>query len=165
ATADTGIALTLLPVFYAHSHFGGQAPSQGQRRFINSLDDFAELMAVARAAVQPLEAGVAGVAPHSLRAVTPEELAAVTPMAGGGPVHIHAAEQLAEVEACLAWSGKRPVEWLLDHAGVDGAWCLIHATHLDAREIPRLARSGAVAGLCPLTEANLGDGFFPAREY
>jgi formiminoglutamate deiminase len=106
-----------------------------------------------------------GIAPHSLRAVTPDELHAILPLAGDGPVHIHAAEQTREVDACIAWSGARPVEWLLDHAGVDPRWCLIHATHLSDTECDRLAASGAVAGLCPVTEANLGDGVFPAIRY
>jgi len=87
------------------------------------------------------------------------------PLAEGGPLHIHAAEQVREVEACVAWSGARPVEWLLDHAAVDARWCLIHSTHVDAHETVRLAASGGVAGLCPVTEANLGDGVFPAVDY
>ena len=106
-----------------------------------------------------------GIAPHSLRAVTPDELAAIVPLAEGGPVHIHAAEQIREVEECIAWSGRRPVEWLLEHAPVDQRWCLIHATHTTATEIAALASSGAVAGLCPITEASLGDGIFPTREF
>lgn len=166
AAADaTGIALTLLPVFYAHADFGGAPPAPGQRRFINSLDGFAELMAGCRPAVTKLPDARVGVAPHSLRAVTAEELARVVALAGGGPVHIHAAEQIREVEACIAWSGQRPVAWLLDHAGVDARWCLVHATHMTDAETEGLARSGAVAGLCPVTEANLGDGVFPAGAY
>jgi formimidoylglutamate deiminase len=106
-----------------------------------------------------------GIAPHSLRAVTPDELMTILLLAEGGPVHIHAAEQTREVEDCVAWSGQRPVEWLLEHAPVDRRWCLIHATHMTATETTALAASGAVAGLCPLTEASLGDGIFPAREY
>jgi formimidoylglutamate deiminase len=92
-------------------------------------------------------------------------LAAIVPLAEAGPVHIHAAEQIKEVEECVAWSGRRPVEWLLEHAAVDQRWCLIHATHMAATEVTSLARSGAVAGLCPVTEASLGDGIFPAREF
>jgi formimidoylglutamate deiminase len=106
-----------------------------------------------------------GIAPHSLRAVTPDELAAIVPLAEAGPVHIHAAEQIREVEDCIAWSGRRPVEWLLEHAPLNQGWCLIHATHTTAAEIASLAKSGAVAGLCPVTEASLGDGIFPAREF
>ena len=116
-------------------------------------------------AVRALPGANVGIAPHSLRAVTPDELAAIAPLAEGGPVHIHAAEQIKEVEECIAWSGRRPVEWLLEHAPVDQRWCLIHATHMTATEIAALARSGAVAGLCPVTEASLGDGIFPAREF
>lgn len=160
AAAETGIGLTLLPVFYAHADFGGVAPKPGQRRFITSLDGFARLVEDCRAI-----ADTVGVAPHSLRAVTPEELREVVAMAGDGPIHIHAAEQTGEVEACLRWSGARPVEWLLDNAAIDARWCLVHATHLTADETARLAASGAVAGLCPITEANLGDGVFPAVDY
>jgi formimidoylglutamate deiminase len=160
AASETGIGLTLLPVFYAHSGFGGAAPADGQRRFINTPDSFAMLLERCRKVAADLPGTVVGVAPHSLRAVTPEELTAVIAMAAGGPVHIHIAEQVREVEDCLAWSGARPVEWLLDHAPVDAGWCLIHATHMTAEETARMARSGAVAGLCPITEANLGDGIF-----
>jgi len=165
AAAFTGIGLTLIPVFYAHGGFGGVPPTHGQRRFINSLDGFARLLEASRRVVATLDGGVLGVAPHSLRAVTPEELAAVTGLLPDGPVHIHVAEQLREVEDCLAWSGVCPVDWLLDHAPVDGRWCLIHATHMTPGETGRLAGSGAVAGLCPTTEANLGDGIFPGADW
>jgi len=165
AAGETGIALTLLPVFYAHSGFGGTAPIDGQRRFINSLDQFAAIVDTCRAAVQRLPSGVVGVAPHSLRAVTPDELAAMTAIAAGGPIHIHVSEQTKEVEDCIAWSGARPVEWLIDHAGLNDKWCLIHATHMTEAETRGMAKSGAVAGLCPITEANLGDGTFPASTF
>ncbi|MGC1302766.1 MAG: formimidoylglutamate deiminase [Caulobacteraceae bacterium] len=165
AASATGIGLTLLPVFYAHSDFGGAPPKPGQRRFINDVTGFARLYEAAKRAIDGLDRANIGVAPHSLRAVTPQELGAVVELAPNGPVHIHAAEQTREVEACVAWRGQRPVEWLLDHAGVDHRWCLIHTTHLTADEINRLARSGAVAGLCPITEANLGDGVFPAQTF
>lgn len=163
ASAATGIGLTLLPVFYAHGNFGGAAPSPGQRRFLCDIDGFARLLDGARAKLVG-DTNI-GIAPHSLRAVGPEELAALLAMSPTGPVHIHAAEQVKEVEDCIAWSGARPVEWLLDNAGVNERWCLIHSTHVDAREVPRLAAAGAVAGLCPITEANLGDGIFPAIDY
>ncbi|HMO74691.1 MAG TPA: formimidoylglutamate deiminase [Sphingopyxis sp.] len=163
ASAATGIGLTLLPVFYAHGNFGGAAPSPGQRRFLCDIDGFARLLDGARTKLVG-DTNI-GIAPHSLRAVGPEELAALLAMSPTGPVHIHAAEQVKEVEDCVAWSGARPVEWLLDNAGVNERWCLIHSTHLDAREVPRLAAAGAVAGLCPITEANLGDGIFPAIDY
>jgi formimidoylglutamate deiminase len=164
AATATGICLTLLPVFYAHAGFGGQAPNEGQRRFINDLDGFAKLMEASRRAVAGVPGAVLGVAPHSLRAVTPEQLDAVARL-GDGPIHIHIAEQTREVEDCLAWSGQRPIDWLMDHAAVDRRWCLIHATHATPDEIRRMASSGAVAGLCPVTEANLGDGTFEAPDF
>ena len=165
AAQDTGIGLTLLPVFYAHSNFGGLPPGPGQRRFINNLDGFARLLEASRRAVQALDAARVGVAPHSLRAVTPQELTALVSLAPDAPLHLHISEQLKEVNDCVAWCGARPVEWLLDHQPVDERWCLVHATHVNAEETHRLAASAAVAGLCPITEANLGDGVFPAHEY
>lgn len=163
AAGTSGIGLTLLPVFYAHSNFGGHAPNHGQRRFIHDLDSFSHLLK----ACGPLlrDGDRLGIAPHSLRAVTPDELAALIAMHPHGPIHIHAAEQQKEVEDSLAWSGKRPVEWLLENAALDPRWCLIHATHLTGAETDALAASGAVAGLCPITEANLGDGIFPAQRF
>lgn len=165
AAQETGLGLTLLPVFYAHAGFGGQAPTSGQRRFITSLDQFAALHDAARTAVAPLEDGVVGLAPHSLRAVTLEQLRALSSLAPDAPIHIHIAEQQREVEDCLGWSGQRPVAWLLDHMPVDRRWCLVHATHMTSNETRALAQSGAVAGLCPITEANLGDGIFPAEDF
>ena len=165
AAEASGIALTLLPSFYAHGGFGGAAPHDGQRRFICSVDRFAALMGASRKAIAKLPAANIGIAPHSLRAVTPDQLTAIIPLADGGPVHIHAAEQVKEVEDCLAWSARRPVQWLLEHAPVDRRWCLIHATHTTDEEVVAFAKTGAVAGLCPITEASLGDGIFPAREF
>ena len=165
AAGASGIGLTLLPVFYAHANFGGAPPTHGQRRFINTIDQFAKLMEASRRMVAKLPDANLGIAPHSLRATTPDELHAILSVAGEGPVHIHAAEQTKEVDDCMMWSGQRPVEWLLDHAAVDEHWCLVHATHLVPSETAALANSGAVAGLCPITEANLGDGIFPARDY
>ena len=165
AASDTGIGLTLLPVFYAHAGFGGLAAGPGQRRFICGMDQFARLMDAARDALKILPDGVLGVAPHSLRAVTPDELRALLDMMPAGPVHIHIAEQVREIEDCLAWSNARPVEWLLDNHAVDGRWCLVHATHMTDIEARDLAGSGAVAGLCPITEANLGDGIFNAAPF
>lgn len=165
AAAQTGIGLTLLPVFYAHSGFGGQTPIDGQKRFIHSLDSYERLMHGAQAVVDGLPGAVLGIAPHSLRAVTGDELAAIEPLAKGGPIHIHVAEQVKEIEDSLAFSGARPVEWLLENATVDDRWCLIHATHMTEAETRRMAKSGAVAGLCPITEANLGDGIFPAPDF
>lgn len=165
AARETGIALTLLPVFYAQGGFGAAPPGEAQRRFINTVDSYAALLQASRAAVGALPDAVVGVAPHSLRAVAPDQLSAIVPLAGGGPVHIHIAEQEREVADCLAWSGARPVEWLLANAPVDRQWCTVHATHMTDAETSALARSGAVAGLCPITEANLGDGLFPARAF
>ncbi|UHS55421.1 formimidoylglutamate deiminase [Agrobacterium vaccinii] len=164
AASQTGIALTLLPVLYAHSGFGGLEPSEGQRRFINSAESFARLLEGAAKAVSSLPESVVGVAPHSLRAVTPHELTIASQLAPLAPLHIHISEQVKEVEDCIAWSGKRPVEWLLDNADVNDRWCLIHATHMTSEETVAVARSSAIAGLCPITEANLGDGTFPAQE-
>ena len=165
AAAASGIGLTLLPVFYAHGGFGGLPPAPGQRRFVNNLDGFARLLDASRGLVAGLPGATLGVAPHSLRAVKPGELAAVAGLLPGGSVHIHVAEQTREVEDCLAWSGARPVAWLLDHAPVDGRWCPIHATHMTPDETARLAATGAVVGLCPTTEANLGDGIFPGVDW
>ncbi len=160
AAVISGISLTLLPVFYAHSTFGGAAPGDAQRRFVNDLDGFARLVESAGDAIRGLENGVLGVAAHSLRAVTPDELTIVAKLRPHAPIHIHAAEQTREVEDCLAWSGKRPVEWLLADQTLDGRWCLIHATHMTPAEVTGVAATGAVVGLCPVTEANLGDGVF-----
>jgi formimidoylglutamate deiminase len=165
AAEQVGIGLTLLPVFYAHSGFGGAAPDQRQSRFLNDVDSFARLLDHSRRAVSSLDDAVVGVAPHSLRAVTPAQLASVIGLAEGGPVHIHIAEQWKEVEDCLSWCGRRPVTWLMDTIEVDDRWCLVHATHVDHRELERIAGSDATAGLCPITEANLGDGIFPAAQF
>ncbi|MES2059251.1 MAG: formimidoylglutamate deiminase [Pseudomonadota bacterium] len=165
AAGETGIGLTHLPVFYAHSGFGGATPGTGQRRFLHDPDDFAQLLDRLRVAVAPLDDAIIGLAPHSLRAVTLEELRLLVDLAGAAPIHIHIAEQVKEVEDCIAWSGARPVEWLLDHAAVDRRWCLVHATHVTDAEAKAIAASGAVVGLCPITEANLGDGIFPAQPF
>lgn len=165
AASETGISLTLLPVLYAHSGFGGLAPVEGQRRFINSQESFARLFEGCQQAVSSLPESVVGVAPHSLRAVTPEELEFAASLAPHAPLHIHIAEQVKEIEDCIAWSGKRPVEWLMANAEVTERWCLIHATHMTQQETAAVAKSGAVAGLCPITEANLGDGTFPAVDF
>ncbi|MDK3073785.1 formimidoylglutamate deiminase [Sedimentitalea sp. JM2-8] len=164
----TGIDLTHLPVFYAHSNFGGLAPNDGQRRFIQSLDGYARLLdnlrAPAKAAGHTL-----GIAPHSLRAATPQEIDRLLELRADlipdTPVHIHVAEQVKEVQDALAWNGRRPVQQLFDIAPVDDHWCLIHATHLDDEEVALIARSGATVGLCPMTEANLGDGIFRASDF
>ncbi len=165
AARDTGIGLTLLPTFYAHSGFGGAEPAARQRRFVCDIDRFARIVESSRKSVEQLPGAHLGVAPHSLRAVTPEELLAVINLTRSGPVHIHIAEQTKEVDDCVAWSGLRPVQWLLEHAPVDRRWCLVHATHSNSNELKQVATAGAVVGLCPMTESSLGDGIFCAAEF
>ena len=159
--AAAGIRLTLLPVLYREGGFGGAPLGDAQQRFRLETDEWARIIA-ALAGASPTQ--TAGAALHSLRAVLPEDmadaLAAYDAICPEGPVHIHIAEQEREVAECLAWSGRRPVEWLLDGAPVDRRWTLVHATHMTADESRRAAATGAVAGLCPTTEANLGDGVF-----
>jgi formimidoylglutamate deiminase len=165
AAQSVGIGLTLLPAFYAHSNFGGAPPSPGQSRFITDLDSYAAILERTRQALAGVEDAAFGVAPHSLRAVTPEELQSLVRLAGDAPLHIHVAEQVKEVEHCLEWCGRRPANWLLDSFDVNDRWCLVHSTHVDDRELERIAASGATVGLCPITEANLGDGIFPAARF
>jgi formiminoglutamate deiminase len=165
AAAHTGIGLTLLPVFYAHGGFGAAPASEPQQRFISDPARFARILEASRAAVRGIPGALVGVAPHSLRAVAPAELADVVALGRGGPIHIHIAEQLQEVADCLSWSGRRPIEWLLEHASVDEHWCLVHATHATDAELGAIAARRAVVGLCPITEANLGDGIFPAARF
>lgn len=166
AASAAGIGMTMLPVLYQYSGFGARAPRDDQRRFINTPESLHELLAALRAARPENAALRYGVAPHSLRAVSEQSLRALLDgLDRSAPVHIHIAEQTAEVDACIETEGARPVQWLLDRFDVDGRWCLVHATHVDANETLALAKSGAVAGLCLTTEANLGDGIFPAHEY
>jgi formimidoylglutamate deiminase len=167
AARAAGIALTLLPVLYAHGGFGGAPLDPAQARFAGTPES---VLDVARRLRADADADLRiGVAAHSLRAVTPDELAAlvagITALDPTAPIHVHAAEQRKEVDDCRAWSGQAPVAWLLDHAAPDPRWCLVHCTHLDDGELARLAGCGAVAGLCPTTEANLGDGIFRAPEF
>ncbi|TAG30070.1 MAG: formimidoylglutamate deiminase, partial [Rhodobacterales bacterium] len=160
AAAETGLGLTHLPVIYEQGGGDGRALAGGQLRFGSSPDTYASLLAGAERALAPLPDAVLGVAPHSLRAVSRSTLAQVAGMRPGGPVHIHIAEQLAEVaEVSAAW-GVRPVEWAVANLPLDPRWCMIHATQMTATETAALAHTGAVAGLCPITEANLGDGIF-----
>jgi formimidoylglutamate deiminase len=160
AAGETDIGLTLLPVLYRFGGFGAQEPGHGQRRFINDPDAFATLLSASRKVVARLNEAVVGIAPHSLRAVAQGDLDLVRSLAGSAPIHLHIAEQEKEVADCLAWSGQRPVEWLRDHVDLSPQWCLIHATHLSPAERDGMADDGAIAGLCPITEANLGDGIF-----
>jgi formimidoylglutamate deiminase len=164
AATDTGIAITLMPSLYRWSGFGEKALTPRQSRFRTQVDDIiARVNELRRHASADVHVGVA---PHSLRAVDPgalkELIAGVPP---GTPIHIHAAEQTREVDECLAALARRPVEWLLENHAVDGRWCVVHATHMTAEETRALAASGATAGLCPTTEASLGDGIFPLLAY
>jgi formimidoylglutamate deiminase len=169
AAERAGIGMTMLPVLYQYSGFNQGAPRDDQRRFLNTPEQLLDLLDTLCHARPENGARRYGVAPHSLRAVSGESLSTLLEGLDArfdrAPVHIHIAEQTAEVDACLAANGQRPVEWLLDRFAVDERWCLVHATHVDANECARLAASGATAGLCLTTEANLGDGIFPARDY
>lgn len=165
AAREAGIALTLLPVLYMSGGFDGRALGERQRRFGHDVQTYLRLVE----RLQALAGGDlrVGIALHSLRAVPEPALREVlaSGVAGAGPIHIHIAEQIGEVQDCLAVRGARPVEWLYGHAEVDARWCLVHATHLTPGEMQQIARSGAVAGLCPTTEGNLGDGLFPLAAY
>lgn len=165
AARDTGIRLTLLPVLYMTGGFDGRPLSERQRRFGHSVEGFLSLVHALRA--QEDDFLRVGIAVHSLRAVPADALRALLQSVAAErfPIHIHIAEQVAEVQECLLSRGTRPVRWLLDHADVDARWCLVHATHLDAGEVQGIARSGATVAICTTTEANLGDGLFPLPEY
>ncbi len=156
------IGLTLLPVFYAHGGFSAAPPAPGQRRFVNDLDSYARLLEGAARALAMVPDARLGLAPHSLRAATVPELLRLVELSAGRVLHIHIAEQTLEVDDCLVATGQRPVELLLSHVPVNDRWCLVHATHMTISETTTLAATGAVAGLCPVTEADLGDGVFPA---
>jgi formimidoylglutamate deiminase len=160
----TGIGMTMLPVLYSYSGFGETALKPEQKRFKTDAQDVLRVIE----ALEPLRDAQTeiGVAPHSLRAASVAQMNEVlAALPEHRPVHIHIAEQMAEVRQSLDWSGSRPVQWLLDQVDVDQRWCLIHATHLTPDEVARMAASGAVAGLCPTTEANLGDGLFPLEPF
>jgi|TARA_R110002124_G_scaffold51649_6_gene149264 formimidoylglutamate deiminase len=162
---EAGMPITLLPVFYAHAGFGGLPPEPGQQRFINKLDRYQELFCALQC-IEKQDPGLTlGIAPHSLRAATKDEIDELLKLSPESPFHIHIAEQQKEIEDCIASYGKRPVEWLYENFNVDDRWCLVHATHITDAEITQIAKSRAVVGLCPLTEANLGDGIFPAKRF
>jgi formimidoylglutamate deiminase len=163
AAREAGLSVTLLPVLYAAKGFGGGRPGEGQRRFVMAGEAFQSLMAGLRRTYGDASDVRLGVAPHSLRAVPPALLAELLTDHPTGPIHLHIAEQRQEVEDCLAHTSRRPIDWLFDHHHVDDRWCLVHATHGTPHEIARIAASGAVVGLCPTTEANLGDGIFPGE--
>jgi formimidoylglutamate deiminase len=159
AASDVGIGLTLLPVFYRQGGFGGKPPADAQRRFLNDRDSYARLMET------KVPGGRIGIAPHSLRALALDDLQWAAETWRGLPAHIHVSEQTREVEDCLAAHGRRPIDLLMDTVEIDAHWCLVHATHADAGERARIAQSQAVVGLCPITEANLGDGLFDVPDF
>ena len=167
AAAQTGLGLTLLPVLYMRGGCDGRALTGGQLRFAcKGIDEFARLVEGAADAVGSVASDArTGVAPHSLRAVPPPVARQVAALRPADPVHIHAAEQVAEIEEVTAAHGQPPVALLLDTVGIDARWCVIHATHMRLAETQGLARSGAVAGLCPITESNLGDGIFDGARF
>ncbi|MGM0560927.1 MAG: formimidoylglutamate deiminase, partial [Pseudomonadota bacterium] len=166
AALESGLGLTQLPVLYSRGGLDDHPLQGGQKRFGCDLECYARL-------VEETEAGLAtlpddarlGLALHSLRAVAPHNLARAVAVRPDGPLHIHIAEQMAEVTAVEQAYGARPIDWLLDNCQVDERWCLVHATHMSAQETRRLAQTGAVAGLCPITESNLGDGIFEGQAY
>jgi len=169
AAQESGIGLTLLPVLYQHSGFGAKLPSDGQKRFINSTVQFNQLVSECFTLSEHYSNTNVGIAPHSLRAVDKTSLLSavkhVRNLDNQAPIHIHISEQQQEVDDCLTHFGKRPVQWLLDNVELDKHWCLIHATHIDDAERKGIIAKEAIAGICPTTEANLGDGIFPTTEF
>ena len=164
AAHDTGIRITLLPVLYMAGGFDGRPLSERQRRFGHDIDAYLRLFDALR--THEGDTVRVGCALHSLRAVPPQAMREVLhalPM--DARIHVHIAEQMAEVEECITLRGARPVQWLLDNATVDARWTLVHATHLDDAEVRGIARSGATVAICTTTEGNLGDGLFPLRAY
>ena len=163
AAEQAGCALTLLPVWYRYGGFGRQPLGGHQRAFGMGLDEIVELVI----SLQDTSCGHqrVGVAPHSLRAVDARDLPQLLEGIGAGPVHLHISEQPAEVASCLEHHDRRPIDWLLEHVDIDQRWCLIHATHASEGEMRALAERSALIGICPTTEADLGDGLFPVREY
>lgn len=166
AASTAGIGLTIVPALYSWSGFGEQPPVHGQRRFINSTDQYLKLYQNIHDHLKTNSTQKAGICFHSLRAATSSQIETVLAEAyAEAPIHIHIAEQQKEVQDCLSWSGLRPVEYLYAHHQVNERWCLVHATHLNQSEISQIAQSKAVVGLCTTTEANLGDGFFPLPDF
>lgn len=169
AARDVGIAITHLPVYYRYSGFNNKPATTGQRRFIHQPDEYFQLLDRLFKEYSKTKNVQLGIAPHSLRAVSTSDINDAIDVLdkydAKAPIHIHIAEQMAEVDDCIAHSGQRPIQHLLDKCDVNSRWCLIHATHVNEQELWELAESKAVVGLCLTTEANLGDGFFPADSY
>lgn len=169
AAKNSGIGLTMLPVLYQYAGFGQQAPNEGQKRFINSTSQFNQLVSDCFVLSKQYPNTNIGIAPHSLRAVDKDAITQavqhVRSLDDQAPIHIHIAEQQQEVDDCLRHYKKRPVQWLLDNIELDQHWCLIHATHINSQEQQGIVDSNAIAGICPTTEANLGDGIFPTADF
>ena len=169
AAQEVGIRLVLLPVLYMTGNFDNEPPNDAQKRFCQPVDRFLDLLQRLHKPISETANRHLGMAIHSLRAVPPDPMKIAIEgfqkIFPERPIHIHIAEQKAEVEACLAWSGKRPVAWLLDQFPCDEHWCLVHATHVNDEEIRAMAKAGVTVGLCPTTEANLGDGIFPLAQF
>lgn len=165
AATASGIRLIYVPVLYERAGFDDATAELHQQRFVMTLSEFVEHFERCRAKAD--EGTTVAIGAHSLRAVSESSLIALAEVAKTNdvPFHLHIAEQVAEVEQCIAATGRRPVEYLLETCNVDERWCLVHATHIDAREVEALANTGAVVCICPTTEANLGDGLFPLRAF
>lgn len=165
AAATSGIRLVYVPVLYERAGFDDSTPNPHQQRFVMSPDALLEHFERCRDKALACTSVALGV--HSLRAVSPASLQVIAKAAKDNdvPLHLHIAEQVAEVEQCIAATGKRPVEFLLDGYDVDARWCLVHATHVNTAELAGMAASAAVVCLCPTTEGNLGDGLFPLQSF
>ncbi|MCH8617783.1 formimidoylglutamate deiminase [Undibacterium sp. TS12] len=164
AAEQAGMGISMLPVLYSYADFGEQMLRHDQRRFSTNVTEIMQLI-TALEGKRSAQVEI-GVAPHSLRAASISQIRElVAALPGARPIHVHIAEQQKEVDACIAYSGRRPVELLLDTGLVDERWCLVHATHLNKAEVQGIASSGAVAGICTTTEGNLGDGFFDLPDY
>jgi len=165
AAHEVGLEITLVPVFYQKGGFNQEAKHEQRRFLFKNVDEYQRLVEEIQSYVQERKWGKVGVGVHSLRAAGPDDIKAILSSYPDFPKHIHIAEQTQEVEDCLKNWKKRPIEWLLGETGVDDSYHLIHATHIEPSELKTLAKSGANVVLCPTTEANLGDGFFPISEY
>ncbi|CAG8998655.1 MAG: 8-oxoguanine deaminase [Candidatus Celerinatantimonas neptuna] len=166
AANDAGIGLTLLPTLYTYSDFAGRPPADTQRRFIQTTEQYLTGMKRLQKQLQTRPNQRLGGCFHSLRACSEKQLQAVVEeLPSDWPIHIHISEQRREVEQCLITHNTTPLHWLSQHVDLNSRWTLIHSTHLTGEELSTLAKSGAIAGLCPTTEANLGDGIFPCRTY
>lgn len=166
AAKRAGIRITLMPMFYQQGGFG-QPPVERQKRFIsNTIDEYYKLLEATQKAVKDEDHAHVGIGIHSLRAVKPEDVISVcNALDSSMPFHIHVSEQLKEIEDCLAFHNKRPVQWLLDNTNMNHNYNLVHATHLDEIEVNGIAKSSANVVLCPSTEGNLGDGLFSFEDY